>query len=177
MNKYICILLTLITMSLLLVGCSDKTKIEEINPGPTINEFITKMYTVDDYTKIDIKNLNLTYPKDKYTNELRKVTTAAALVPIVNDRTQLLYITSCTDSHINSKVISAKIDKYLSQKDGSIVYNYEAKLKYTFPDENKQTDEEVSGQVTVKMVNSKWIITQINSTNIGNILKKYKQKY
>lgn len=180
MKKKITILLILTIITLLLASCGNinKTnKSQEDKPDSVIKEFIVKMYKLDDYKKVNIEKLNIEYPKDKYTNELRKATTEKALTPFINDRMQLSYIMNCCNLHINSKVISTSIYKYTSEKDGSLVYNFDGKTKLTFVDKNKQKEEDVSGQLTVKKINNKWTIVQINRVDIENVLKYRDEKY
>lgn len=189
MKRGISFLLTLFFLSFLLVGCSDSTKVDKISPEsnstkaggtspePLIKEFISKLYTVDDYKTIDLDSLNTTFPNDKYTSELKKVAGEKALVSFVNDRTQLAYITACIYAHINIKITSTNVDKYSSDKDGSEIYNYSAKLQLAFPDEDKQVEEEVRGQLTLKMAGGKWTITLVNKTDVESIVQKYRKKY
>lgn len=186
MKKGISILLTLILLSIL-AGCSNSTKVDKIgsepnttnvketSPEPLINEFISKLYTVDDYKSIDLDNVNSKYPNDKYTNELKKLAEENVLVPLVNDRTQLMYLTTCKNSHINIKIMSTKVDKYITEKDGAVVYNYNAKLQLTFPDDNKQVEENINGQLTLNKASGKWIITQVNKID-DSITQKYRKK-
>jgi hypothetical protein len=139
-----------------------------------IEEFITKMYNVEDYKKIDMESLNTSYPKDNYTNALKKIATEDALEPIITSRLQLGYISLCHELKVNSKVISKNISKYASKEDGSIVYNYNGKIKLTFTDENKQKEENIEGQITVNKISDKWIITKFNSVSIESIAKYHR---
>jgi hypothetical protein len=157
------------------VNVDSNINIEQEDAQSIIEEFITEMYNVEDYKKIDMGSLNTIYPKDNYTNELRKIATEDALEPIIASRLQLGYISLCYELKVNSQVISKNISKYTSEEDGSIVYNYNGKVKLTFKDENKQKEENIEGQITVNKINNKWIITKFNNVGIENIAKYYRQ--
>lgn len=185
MKRNVSFLLILVLMTLLLGGCGNTNKISLVNYGnidkteenyrtSIILDFLKKMYNVDNYKKINIKQLNVQYPKDKYTNELRKIATEEALEPFIAERLQLLYITYCCDLHVNSLLTSSRIGKYTTEQDGSMVYNFDGKVRLTFTDENKQSEEDIRGQVTVQKINGKWAIIKFNDVSIGNIARYYK---
>lgn len=157
------------------VNVDSNINIEQEDAKSIIEEFITKMYNVEDYKKIDMENLKTSYPKDNYTNEFRKIATEDALEPIIDSRLHLGYISLCYELKANFQVISKNISKYASEEDGSIVYNYNGKVKLTFKDENKQKEENIEGQITINKINNKWIITKFNNVSIENIAKYYKQ--
>lgn len=169
MKRKISILLALTLITLLLSGCGRAN-----NPEAVIKEFMSEMYTVENYEKIDMKNLTIQYPEDKYTNALKKIATEGALEEFLATRIQLIYISSCYELHVNSEITPKNINKYATEKDGSIVYNYDGKVNLTFTDENNQKEEDINGQITVKKIDNNWTITKFNY--VGDSIAKYYMK-
>ena len=163
MKKVIGFLLVIVVASLLLVGCSSN---KEANPEAVVKDFVTKMYTLEDYKTVDMAKVNLEYPKDKYTNEIRKISTESALEEFIADRIIYIYIDHLYALHINSKIISISVDQQSSEKDGSIVFAYKAKLKLTFADTKVEKEEEVGGQLTLNKVKNNWVITKFNKVEL-----------
>ena len=169
MKRMLSIILILVLTTLSLTGCGFRKN----SPESLIGEFISEMYNVKDYKKIDLNKLTWDYPKDDYTNAIGKLSTKDALDTFAINRYQLEYITYCCKLHVNSEVISKKINQYTTKKDGSIVYTYNGKVKLTFTDENKQEEEDINGQITVNKIDNKWIITKFNYVSVQSILKYY----
>lgn len=163
MRKGIYFLLCIVVTTLLLGGCSSN---KEANPEAVVKEFVTKMYTLEDYKTVDMEKVNLEYPKDQYTNEIKTISTESALEEIIVNRTKLIYIDYLCTLHINSKITSITIDKQTSETDGSTLYSYKAKLKLTFVDTKVEKEEEVLGQLTLNKVKNNWVITRFNKVEI-----------
>jgi hypothetical protein len=170
MKKIISFLLSIAVVSLLLVGCNSNKDVES---EAVVKDFVTKMYTLEDYKKIDREELNTKYPNDQYTTKISKISTEKAMEEFIADRTVSYYINRLYDLHINSKITSISIDKQSTEKDGSIIYSYKAKGKFTFADTNEEKEEELCGQITVKKVKDSWVITQFNKVELPiEIMKK-----
>ncbi|MGH4125009.1 MAG: hypothetical protein ACREV6_18995 [Clostridium sp.] len=163
MKKIIYLLLCIVFSSSLLIGCKSN---KEAGDEVIIKEFVTKMYTLEDYKTVDMAKVNLEYPKDQYTNEIRKISTESAFEGFILDRIKYIYIDHLSAVHINSKVASISIDQQSSENDGSIVYNYKAKLKLTFTETKVEKEEEVGGQLTLNKVKNNWVITRFNKVEL-----------
>lgn len=171
MKRNMLILLVLLLIAFSLISCSSASKKD--SPESLIKQFIGEMYSVEDYKKLDIENLEWHEDDNQYNNELKKIATEEALKPFVLGRQQLGYFSICKKLHINCEVASANIKKYLDNGDGSIIYSYKGKVNLTFVDENKQKKEDFEGQITVKEINSKWTIIKFNNVDWGCISKYY----
>jgi len=163
MKKIVAFLLGIAFSSLLLVGCNGNN---DAGPEAIIKEFVTKMYSLEDYKKIDREELNTKYPNDQYTTKISKISTEKAMEGFIADRTVSSYINRLYDLHINSKITSISIEKQSSEEDGSIIYSYKTKVKFALADTNEEKEEELWGQVTVKKAKDNWIITQFNKVEL-----------
>lgn len=170
MKKIIYFLLSIAVASLLLVGCISN---KDSEAEAIVKDFATKMYTLEDYKKVDMEKVKLEYQKYQYTNEIMEISTEKALEEFIADRTIGIYINRLCELHVNSKVTSISMDKNSSEDDGSIIYDYKVKVKLTFADTSKEKEEELLGQITVKKVEDKWVITQFNKVPLPiEIIKK-----
>lgn len=163
MKKIMAFLLGIVFSFLLLVGCNGNN---DAGPEAIIKEFVTKMYSLEDYKKIDREELNTKYPNDQYTTKISKISTEKAMEGFIADRTVSFYINRLYDRHINSKITSISIEKQSSEEDGSIIYSYKTKVKFAFVDTNEEKEEELWGQVTVKKTKDNWVITQFNKVEL-----------
>lgn len=167
MKKVISLLLSIAFLSLLLVGCNSN---KDVGSEAIVKDFVTKMYTLEDYKKIDREELNTKYPNDQYTNQIRKISIEKALEGFIGDRTISFYLNRLYDLHINSKITSISIDKQNNENDGSIIYSYKVKSKFTLTDTNEEKEEELWGQLTVKKVKDNWVISEFNKVELPKII-------
>jgi hypothetical protein len=169
MKKIICFILSIVISSFLLVGCNSN---KDVGSEELVKDFVTEMYTMEDYKKIDLEKMNWEFPKDQYSNEIMKISTEEAMKNFTADRIISIYLNRLYKLHVNSEVTLFSIDENSREDDGSIIYNYEVKLKFAFTDTNKEKEEELLGQVTVKKVESKWVITKFNKVQLPLTLLK-----
>lgn len=150
------IFIGLLIMSLLLIGCGNENKNKN-------EEFITKFYTIQDYTKINGKNFDIEYPNTKFLDEIKAMMTEEAFNNMIAERYPSAIVHAAEYGKFNIEVKEIKITENSKDED-AVVYNYTANLKLKYAD--KEENEDINGQFTVKKIDGEYKITLFNKIGI-----------
>jgi hypothetical protein len=117
--------------------------------------FIKTYFTVNDYTKIKVQDINFVqlYLKD-YSKAIHNLMSEEAFSYDHDNRGYYLVLQSSVLGKYNTQIEKIKIDKSQANKDGSFVIDYTAKLNQLFS--NKTEAQNIIGQVCVKKTSGAW---------------------
>lgn len=135
-----------------------------------IKKFITRYYTIEDYTSMDVNTVRTEYPNDQYTQSFKEIMTPELFKKFILDTRHESYISHAVYRKLNTKVKDIKIDKYTESSDGTVTYNYEGTLEINNTSRNEIKEESINGQITVVKSDGTWLIYQPNKMNTETII-------
>ncbi|KYH35490.1 hypothetical protein CLTEP_06660 [Clostridium tepidiprofundi DSM 19306] len=134
-----------------------------------VKNFLDTFYTVSDISNFDLRKYQICYPKNKFDNRLRELTTEDAFNELICDRLSLLNVMAGYNIKFNTSIKNLSIKK-CSEEDNGTVYDYSLDLYLKYVDEKKTVKENIRGQLTVSKIevngSKKWLISKINKLPI-----------
>ncbi len=141
------------------------------NSKQVVENLLITLFTVEDHTSINAKEISMQYPNDEISKRVKKLMTEDAFEEFAPYRVTALVIHHATRNHFNVEVKNINIKKISKRDDGSIFYSYSGNVKLIFTQKNEERESTVRGNLTVKKINGKWKISSFDGISMGLLFR------
>ncbi|MFA9398239.1 MAG: hypothetical protein ACERKV_08235 [Clostridiaceae bacterium] len=145
-----------------MVGCGSNSK----KSKKLIENYINKIYVIENYKDMDIEKINDLYPDDEYTKEIKAMMTDESFEEFVVIHPDLTLKQWAIDKHCNISIKDIKIEESFKKDDDTIVYNYTAVATLKFADSGEEKEENIMGQVSINKISGDMKIVKPNLVDL-----------
>lgn len=154
-KKYL-ILLLVVCISLWLVGCG--SAISDKDAKGVIKEYKSLLYNVEDYNSYEVV---FETPETllKFIEQFKPYYTEKGYAKFVANRTPLMVLQACFNGKHNLEFEDITFNKVSKKtKENKVIFDYEVKIKVTYPETNTEKIVNELGQASLVKENGNWKI-------------------